>query len=182
MKAYLIAGAMALGGSLAMAAEFPEFPTMPEQQKRFIAAIEAARDTYSKGANDMAKGAARPARAKEICSILKGSQPKAWVGVIYDLSTNGDGKGVMEVTIGPNVYVKTWNNSLSDISDKTLIDPSSPLFQSAVVLKEGQKVILSGTFFKSPTDCVKEGSLTLRGTITEPEFIIRFSSIKPLDN
>lgn len=180
MKAVLFASLMALTGSASYAAEFPDFPTMPEPQKQFIAAIEAARETYSKGANDMAKGAARPARAKQICSALKTRQAKEWVGVIYGLSTNSDGKGVMEITVGPDFYVKTWNNALSDVSDRTLIDPSSALFQSAVALKKGQKVVFSGTFFKSASDCVKEASLTMRGSITEPEFIIRFSSIKPL--
>lgn len=180
MKAVLFASLMALTASASYAAEFPDFPTMPEPQRQFIAAIEAARETYSKGANDMAKGAARPARAKQICSVLKARQAKDWVGVIYDLTTNGDGKGVMEITVGPDVYVKTWNNAVSDVSDRTLIDPSSPLFQSAVALTEGQKVVFSGTFFKSNSDCMREASITMRGAITEPEFIIRFSSIKPL--
>lgn len=183
MKAVsFVIGLLVFPFSASYAAELPDSVALPEPQKAFIAAVQTARETYSKGSNDMAKGAARPARAKQICSALKGSQAKDWVGTIYKLTTNGEGKGVIEVTIGPDIYVKTWNNSVSDISDRTLIDPDSNLFKSAVTLKEGQHVSFSGLFFKSSSDCVKESSLTMRGSITEPEFIIRFSSIKPLSN
>src|SRR4051812_28897335 len=68
---------------------------------------------------------------------------------------------------------------LSDISDQTLIDPGSALFAKISTLKVGQKVVFSGTFTRSETDCIKETSLTLSGSINKPEFILRFSEVRP---
>jgi hypothetical protein len=46
-------------------------PTIPEAEKLLIAAVEWARAAYAAGANEMAQGAARPARANEICAAFK---------------------------------------------------------------------------------------------------------------
>jgi hypothetical protein len=134
---------------------------------------------YNKAANDMAKGAARVERKRLICAALPSFEVRNWDGKVYSLSSNGDGKGVIELLIGPDVYVKTWNNALSDIGDRTLIEPASPAFRSAVVLKEGGMVRFSGTFLRSDTDCIKEPKVTMGGSMTEPEFIFRFSDIRP---
>jgi hypothetical protein len=75
--------------------------------------------------------------------------------------------------------VQTWNNALSDIEDDTLIDPKSALFAKASALSVGQEVTFSGAFRPYTTDCIREGSLTLSGSITEPEFIFRFSDVSP---
>ncbi len=129
----------------------------------------------------MAKGASRPARARAICSALPSHKVNGWVGRVSSLSTNGDGKGVLSVEVGPDMYVTTWNNDLSDIGDHTLIDPSSNLFQIASGLKEGQFVRFSGKLFASPTDCVEESSLSLSGSIDSPDFIFAFQSISPIN-
>jgi hypothetical protein len=96
------------------------------------------------------------------------------------ISSNGDGKGVFSVIIAPGVLVQTFNNDFSDMSDHTLIEPSSSLFQRASSLKVGQAVRFSGNFFQSPNDCIEETSLTLEGSVTEPTFIVRFSEVSPL--
>ena len=152
---------------------------MPEFEKQFIAAVENARSVYKSGANDMAKGAARPLRAKELCALLRSPSISNWVGRVSKLSTNGDGKGVLEVQIDKDTVIKTWNNAVSDAGDNTLIDPTSPLFSKASALAEGKQVIFSGSFRPSSTDCVKEGSLTMHGSLMEPEFIFRFSDVAP---
>jgi hypothetical protein len=152
-------------------------PPMPAAEKQLIAAVDKGRTTYVEGANDMAKGAARPARAKEICTFLKDVQVRNWRGRVKILSSNSDGFGVLSVQIGDNISIKTWNNSISDVEDKTLIVPDSTIFRQAIALKQGQQVTFAGQFFLDPTDCIREGSLTLEGSLTEPEFIFRFSEI-----
>jgi hypothetical protein len=128
----------------------------------------------------MAKGAARPARAKEICAVLKGALHVInWLGTVETLSSNSDGLGVLSIQIAEGISIKTWNNAISDIEDKTLIDPESAVFKLAVTLKIGQRVTFGGQFFPSPTDCIREGSLTQKGSLTKPEFIFRFSDIAP---
>src|SRR3954453_11128023 len=90
-------------------------------------------------------GGSRPARAPEICAVLKGLGAVNWVRKISTLSSNSEGKGVLEIEIANDIHVKTWNNALSDISDQTLIDPGSTLFAKISALKVGQKVVFSGT-------------------------------------
>jgi hypothetical protein len=127
----------------------------------------------------MAKGGARAARKGAICRILPRLAVTDWVGTIYDLSSNSDGNGVVEILIGPDIYVRTSNNSFSDMGDRTLIPAGSPLFQVLAVGSKGAGVKFSGTFLRGDADCVKETSLTQEGSMTEPEFLMRFSSAAP---
>jgi hypothetical protein len=153
---------------------------IPDDQARFIAANDAGRTAYKAGANDMAKGAARPYRAQSLCRGAQIRNVQNWVGKVATLSSNGDGKGVLSVMIGNDVQVKTWNNSMSDIGDQTLIEPTSALFRKAVSLQVGQVVTFSGSFIPSQTDCVRESSMTLDGSMTRPEYIFKFLDIAAL--
>jgi hypothetical protein len=156
----------------------------PQLQASFVAAIDKWRKTYAAGANDMAKGAARPARAKEVCSIVKAYSVAKWIGTVDTLSSNGDGLGVLAVKIGDDVVLKTWNNSVSDASDHTMINPDSDIFRKASSLKVGQRVAISGMFIPElgkTTDCFREGSITLAGSLQSPEYIFRFSDIAAVD-
>jgi hypothetical protein len=103
-----------------------------------------------------------------------------WVGKISELTSNGDGKGVVSIELAPNVHFSTWNNALSDIGDNTLIDPNSSLFKSLSTMKKGDVVRFSGRFSSSKTDCVREKSLTLAGSMTDPAFTMRFTSVGKL--
>jgi hypothetical protein len=151
---------------------------MPSDQRSFLSAIDSGRSAYRSGSNDMQRGAARPARAKAICSALgRSKEVRDWVGQVATLSSNGDGKGVFGVTIAKDVTVATWNNALSDIGDRTLIEPDSALFRKASALSKGQWVKFSGTFRPSDVDCAKESSLTLAGSMTDPDFVFRFSDV-----
>ncbi len=150
---------------------------MPSDELAVIAAVEAARKQFASGQNDMAKGASRPVRARAVCAALQSHSVGGWIGRVSKLDTNGDGKGVLVVTIGPDISVKTWNNALSDIGDQTLIDPSSSLFAVASQLHNGQFVRFGGNFSQDNTDCVRESSMSLAGSIREPEYIFQFRSI-----
>ena len=129
---------------------------MPAVEAQFIAILDAGAHRFAAGANDMAKGAARPARGRAVCALFKYASGADWVGTVSKLSSNSDGKGVLVVRISPIASLKTWNNELSDSGDHTLIDPTSALFQEASALKEGQAVVFSGHFVASQTDCVRE--------------------------
>jgi hypothetical protein len=155
----------------------PQLTEQPADEQDFIIAVRRAKRQFALGTNDMQKGASRPTRAREICTALPSFQIQNWVGAIEKLTSNSEGKGVVEIKIDDAVVVKTWNNALSDIGDRTLIDPTAPLFNKVSVLEKGQKVLFSGSFFHKDTDCVEESSLTLEGSITSPDFIMKFSDI-----
>jgi hypothetical protein len=169
----------------ATVAPHPVAPTTSDEssadQEGLIQVVQAAVRQYHDGQNDMQKGAARPMRAQAIARVVPSRRVHDWIGTVTELTTNGEGKGVLMIQSGPDTSVRTWNNALSDISDTTMIDPQSPLFQTVLQLHKGQKVRFSGTFMASQTDYIEECSMTLGGSITEPEFIMRFASIAPAE-
>jgi hypothetical protein len=59
-----------------------------------------------------------------------------------------------------------------------LLDPESDVFKAASMLNKGQRVRFSGSFFRNRIDCVKEKSLTLSGSMDDPEYLFRFAEIK----
>lgn len=155
---------------------------LPEMQSKLIEAASFAQAESRKAENDMQRGGIKSKRDKAICNAITTLAVTDWIGVINKIDSNSDGKGVLQVEISPDVIVKTWNNALSDSGDQTLLEPNSPVFEAAAAMKEGQKVVFSGSLLPGDTDkgeCIKEGSISLRGKISEPEFLFKFSSIYP---
>jgi aspartyl protease family protein len=149
----------------------------PSDETRFTSAVVSARTSYERAPNELAAGGIRSGRQQAICNIVLNQSASDWVGKITKLTSNGDGKGVISIALAPNVQVSTWNNSLSDMRDDTLIDPTSSLFKALATMKVGDPVQFSGRFSSSGTDCVGEQSVTLQGSMTDPAFTMRFSSI-----
>jgi hypothetical protein len=157
------------------------YSAMPQLERSFLDTIQKAQKAYRDAANDMAKGATRPARAAEVCGVIKSAKVADWTGVVSKLSSNNDGKGVLTVSVGEDVYLSTWNNSISDSSDHTLIEPNSVLFKQASTLAEGKLVKFSGNFLPSEVDCLREMSLTLPGSLREPTYAFRFATVSPIN-
>ncbi len=103
---------------------------------------------------------------------------KNWIGQLTELTTNDEGKGIVTITIARDIKIMTWNNSVSDIGNGTLVEPQNPLFRSLGSLQTSDKVKFSGTFFQKTMDCVRESSFTMRGSMLEPEFIMRFTDVR----
>ncbi|KQW20976.1 hypothetical protein ASC80_12520 [Afipia sp. Root123D2] len=174
----IVVGTLVGGGRSAV----PPVPSVPppSDQARFMAAVAQARTQFTSAANELAAGGIRNVRQRTICSALQGHNADGWVAKISYLSTNGDGRGVITLELAPGLRVSTWNNALSDYSDKTLIAPDTQLFKSLAGMKNGDTVRFSGRFFSSDVDCVREQSMTLAGSMKSPVFTMRFSSIRKL--
>ena len=155
-----------------------EQPVEPADERQFVAINTDKAAAFRAAPNDLAKGGTRNERMVELCKLLTSLHVRDWIGAIYQLSSNSEGKGVLAVKISDDVYIKTWNNSFSDISDHTLIDPTSSLFKTLSNLSEGARIKFSGSFLPSETDCIREGSLTLSGSMTEPEFLMQFERVQ----
>ena len=150
---------------------------MPDEQRRFIDIVVGSQSKERAAANDMQKGGIKADRDKALCDALPQMQVQNWVGALGTISANSDGFGILSVEITKDVFVTTWNNAFSDMIEKTLIQPGTPLFNTASQLKKGSRVKFSGMFFRaSGIDCLREGSLTLSGKLRSPEFIFRFQS------
>src|ERR1035437_9280307 len=151
---------------------------LPPSESRFIEIVSIAQSDSKRTDNDMQKGGVKSRRDKSICSTLSSYAVADWIGRVEKIDSNSDGKGVLEITIAPDVIVGTWNNEFSDIGSNTLIEPGSQVFESAAAMKNGQLVVFSGTFLPgSSGDCLIESSMTLNGKVESPEFIFRFSKV-----
>ena len=176
---FIVVGAL-VGGGKSAPPPAPSVP-LPSDQARFIEAVTKARSQFIAAANELAAGGLRNSRQQAVCNALHGNYVSGWIAKVADQSTNGDGKGVVTLELAPNLQVSTWNNAVSDFSDKTLIDPESQLFKSLAAMKRGDTVRFSGDFFPSKVDCVREMSVTLAGSMRSPVFTMRFSSIRKLE-
>jgi hypothetical protein len=151
---------------------------MPVEEAEFIKAMIFARNAFETAKTEFAKGATRPQRAKAICAALKSVRATNWIGKVTRLTTNGDGKGVLAIEISPNVKIKTYSTQLSDIGSRTLIEPDSELYSALASLSEGDQIKFSGSFLSKSADCFEESSLTMDGSMTSPEFIMRFANVQ----
>jgi hypothetical protein len=162
----------------AEAREQAERRAAQQRQELFVKAVQRAQSGSASAKNKMQKGALLAERTKAICSILRNTKVDNWRGKITQISANSDGKGVLKIEIGPDVFVKTWNNSFSDGRDKTLLEPGSPLFNKVANMDTNTKVVFSGYFLIDRKNCIKESSLSLDGKLKDPEFIFRFTDVQ----
>lgn len=155
---------------------------VPTTQSNFVQVLQEAHDLYSRAGNEFQKSAIRTNRAGSIRNALGGRRSfKDWVGKITEMSTTGEGKGILSIQLhGSDVVIKTWNNALSDIGSNSLIEQHDPLYGRLMSLKKGLLVKVSGTFGDGK-DFVQEASLTEQGAMGDPEFIVRFKTVEPFN-
>lgn len=149
------------------------------QELEFISSVTDYSTKFKSAKNELQESVLRDERAAVFSSLLKGRSVDSWVGTIEELSTNNDGKAVLSIRISPDIKIRTWNNALSDLGSNTLIEKNTSLYSTLLELSAGQNVFFSGTFPASKTDFIKEGSLTINGSMTNPDFILKFDSVTP---
>lgn len=148
-----------------------------EFQYHFMATISDYANKYKSADNELQKSSLLSER-HESFRKLKGNPNKVkdWIGVIEKMGTNGDGKAYVTISLSPNLLtVSTWNNSISDFQDKTLIPQSSATYKSLSQMKEGNFVKFSGKLMR-PTN------MTEAGKMVEPNFLFKFTSIEKIAN
>jgi hypothetical protein len=153
----------------------------PTEQELFENMITKYIEKYKMAKNELQKSALRADRMEDIRKNLSEMSVDNWVGRINDLSTNSEGKAILSIRITPNIDIKTWNNSLSDFSSNTLIEKDSQLYRQLMDLEKGTYVTFSGSFFSSEYDYIQETSLTEDGSMTSPEFLMKFINVKPIN-
>src|SRR3954447_17491497 len=89
--------AVNVGQPPAAPSSIPDLPkdTRPIDQQRFVAVVVRARDAYKASSNEMAQGATRVLRAREICGALTSREVIDWEGTVDNLSSNNDGRGIL---------------------------------------------------------------------------------------
>ena len=149
-------------------------------ETRFLSFVADFHRKYDAASNDFQKGAVFQQRAAALRPLLNGgTAARNWIGKVYKLSSNGDGFGVLEVTLSDDAWLTTWNNSFSDSGDHTLIPPGSPVYQALGTLSEGDEVVFSGHFLETgDRDVLHTNGLTMNSKLTEPEFLFVFTDLK----
>jgi hypothetical protein len=153
---------------------------LPAGEQAVLRVVRAEAQRYEAAPNEMARGAIRPERARALCAALPGGAAQNWAGTIETLTSNNAGDGVLAIRLDGTTIVKTWNNSFSDIGDRTLIAAGSPLHAQVAAMRTGQAVIFSGQLLRGD-DCFHEASLTMSGGMRAPEFLMRFTAVRPAD-
>lgn len=174
-KEFLVICAVAMLPTVALAAD------IPPQEAHLISIISDSSSRYDSANNDFQKGAERVKRAKAICNSLPSRSAKNWIGTVEDLSSTSDGYGVLSIRISDHITVSTNNNKFSDSlgTMKTLVMPDSPVFQKMASLSKGQTVMFSGVFAPAQNDCLEELSITQSGSMSDPEFEMKFTDVSP---
>jgi hypothetical protein len=100
-----------------------------------------------------------------------------WVGTVNTLPGTDQGRGVLAVSLDKRSTIGTWDKKYN-----TLIKPRTAVHDAAIQLSPGQTIVFSGRFFRAKGDCITERSPTLREAMTQPNWMMRFSAIKPAEN
>ncbi|OWV85774.1 hypothetical protein [Rhizobium sp. R693] len=155
-----------------------EQPSLPEQQSRLLAVTAEYSDRFASASNELQQSVLRDERRSALVKALGSQRSVAgWRGKITRLETNTEGKAILSVRLSPNTDIGTWNNALSDIMDGTLIEKGTPLYTALLTMSVGDAVTVSGSFLPSDEDGMKETSLTIRGAMSDPEFLFHFNDI-----
>lgn len=151
--------------------------SIPGDQMGFKRIIDRAKESSDSASNELGRKQAEMVRNKEICSLLGNGEVRNWKGRVRNIGATGDGHGYISINIFGDYTIKTSNNAFSDSGHRTLIKDGSNLFNVLLSLNSDDLVEFSGVFVRSGKSCVYESSLTLEGSLRNPDFIFRFSDI-----
>lgn len=155
----------------------------PQSQIEFIDAVTKYAKAFRSMKNELQRSALRDKRKQHLSQILSSPSVHSWVGKINQLETNTEGKAILSVEISPDIDIKTSNNAISDTlwTSTTLIEKDTPVFNSLFNLSAGTTVEFSGNFYRSEEDFIRELSMTIVGSMRNPEFLFKFSSVNPIN-
>ena len=140
--------------------------------------MESYISQYKSAGNELQKSTLRTSRRPALERAVPDKAVSGWIGTIKKLETTSEGKAGITIQLqGSPILLKTWNNGLSDSGERTLIDHGSALYNRIASLSKGATVSFSGTFFPDKRDYLRETSVTESGSMTEPEFLFRFSDV-----
>lgn len=156
-----------------------EFGNLTSAQIKMSTLISDYQTKYDSADNDLQRGNLRLERDESICSAIGGSKVSGWSGVVEDFGATSEGYAYLTIAVGPDITLETWNNGFSDAFDNTLIERGTTLYDTLLSLKKGQVVTFSGTFVKGDGACLDTKNLTEFFAMYSPEFVFKFSSLKP---
>ncbi|GAA4526547.1 TM2 domain-containing protein [Brachybacterium paraconglomeratum] len=157
---------------------------VPAAQQAMSAAVAQGRTDAESAETDLQVANVLNVRSDAMCESVPDGAVQNWIGTVVTVDANGEGKAVVVISIEEDIEIGTWNNALSDISDNTLIEQGTELYDSALALAPGDTVTFSGTL-KSGTEgndtCYYASNLTEVMSIDSPDYIINFSELTKVE-
>jgi hypothetical protein len=161
----------------------PPLPmAMPAPEQAFIAAVARAQTDWSTAPNDVARVGMRQARAASLCRVLPGLIFSDWVGRVARIEPSslpdlrGRATARISIALAPGLTLSTPAYGLLNLPS-TMVEAGSAIYAVAASLPIGQKVVFSGRFEASGTDCMAEDSFTDDGSMRNPEFKVVLSGL-----
>jgi hypothetical protein len=158
-------------GTAAAQAASPQ-PAVPQDEKDYMAIIEAAREEYSAAKSIDGRKNARMSLQIAIHRFM-GLTHSAhnWVGVYKGGKRLDSGDRSVQIEIAPSVSIVTWDNRFFDVQTGTLIKPYSAIGHVLDDLAIGDTVVFSA-------DMIGAVVTNDDDMIRRPQIVGRFSAIK----
>ena len=159
-------------------------PVTPTIQSDFEAVRKSFFERYEEAQNDIKKSAVFTDANNHAKKFRKDNEGmiKNFVGKLTSMRTDQGGEHVSIVVQSKNsdikVSYKTWSSSFSDMDDSTRPKKGSSVYNQIAELNEGDYVVFSAKILRDSQRGMKEGSMTERGSLRAPEFIVKFTDIK----
>jgi hypothetical protein len=153
----------------------------PSDQDRFVKVIDDYAARYREAPNEIQQTQLRSDRAAAIRNLVGRKSVSNWTGTLKRLETDKDGTASIVITVsGANGLTFRTNTSKVFDTHRTVVERDSSVYRSLAGLTEGQAVVFSGEFVTGDDnrDYLDEMSMTERGAMIEPEFLMRFTAIR----
>lgn len=166
------------------AAEDTPAPDVPATQQAMSDAVAEGRTAAESAETDLQRANVLNVRSEAMCESIPDGAVENWVGTVVTVDANGEGKAVVTLSIEEDIEIGTWNNAFSDVSDNTLIEQGTPLYDSALALAPGDTVTFSGTLKsgnEGNDECYYASNMTEVMSIDSPDYIMTFSDLQKVE-
>ena len=162
------------GGNVGSGSTNPNVP-LPTDQTDFVRIVESFFEPYKQAPNDLKKSALRADRRTALEKNVPSRTATDWVGSIKSMRTASSGEA--------HISLQLAGSKAIILKNRTGIENGSPLYSAISTLSKGDLVRFCAAFKPGDNklDFIEEASLTEAGSMTEPEFVVTFSSMAKWD-
>lgn len=151
-------------------------------QIQFHTTIKEFKEKYNDAPNELKKSAVYREMVSFLKSYLQNGKIVNWEGKLTKIGTDEGGKNAYVVIDSEfndkEIQYGTCNNTLSDYGVNSMISLNSSVYRDIEKISEGDEVIFTAKFIADEKRGFNEQSLTEEGFITDPNFTLKFVSIK----
>lgn len=153
-------------------------------QEQFEATRQQAARDYERAPNEIKKSAVFNRANVAAKNIVARDRfvARGWQGTVSSLTTDQGGNyAFLVVKSGFNSRVKYMTVNNTAFGDETAIKKGTALYRTLSDIAEGDRVVFTGRFLRYPQRLIAEMSLTEYGSLSDPEFRVRFQDIRKVE-